>query len=230
MTLIEEHRARPAAESGWLVCLVVCLSCSCDGTGSSDGGSDADADGDGDTDTDADMDSDTDSDSDTDTETETETQPWTCEGEDVWEDPETGLCWTTKDVDDWGLSWESALAACSNLGLNGYQDWCLPKIQHLVALLRGCPSADCQVTDPDCLTSACNDTPECEGCEWAAGPGSYGAYWPVEMGECLGNYWSQSPLDGYESAAWYLSFGDAQALVHNKNVNKHHVRCVRADE
>jgi hypothetical protein len=233
MTLIEEHRARPAAESGWLVCLVVCLSCSCDGTGSSDGGSDADADGDGDTDTDADMDSDTDSDSDTDTETETETQPWTCEGEDVWEDQNTGLCWMKNDAwcpdeERYCVSWPNAQSLCTHLEWGGYSDWRLPRIHELIDLIRGCPSSFCQVSDPGCLHGYCNDTDECGGCDIFVGPGVDGCYWPIELGSCV-MYWSQSALAEYEHVAWYMIPVDATVGTKNKYSNCSYTRCVRGE-
>ncbi|HUT77126.1 MAG TPA: hypothetical protein VM285_05535, partial [Polyangia bacterium] len=59
--------------------------------------------------------------------------------------------------------------------------------------------------------------------------GSYGSYWPNDMGECLGDYWSQSQLETYNHAAWYVRFGTAEIGVLNKYVNEKHVRCVRGD-
>lgn len=239
MTSVEERRACLAAASSWLVCFVVCLFSSCDGTGNDDGGGDADADSDSDGDSDADTDSDTDSDgdgdtdTDTGTDTETGTEPWSCEGEDVWEDPVTGLCWMREDAwclaeEKFCVSWPTAQSLCTNLEWGGYSGWRLPKIDELVGLIRGCPSSLCQVNDPDCLSGYCNDTPECAGCDVFVGPGVDGCYWPSELGPCV-MYWSQSELAEYEHIAWYMIPVDATVGTKNKYSNCSYTRCVRGE-
>jgi hypothetical protein len=164
-------------------------------------------------------------------------EPWSCEGEDVWEDPATGLCWMLDNAllglpggdDTHYMDWWDASSVCEKLEWEGYSDWRLPMIQELISLVRGCPSSNCPVEDPGCLEGSCNDTPECEGCGFLDGPGEGGCYWPAELGECDG-YWSQSALAGYEHVAWYMVAVDATVGTKNKYTQENHVRCVRVIE
>jgi hypothetical protein len=165
-------------------------------------------------------------------------EPWSCEGESVWEDPETGLCWMREEAKlvfpdgdtTYYMNWWDATTVCSNLDWDGYSDWRLPEIQELVGLVRGCPSESCPVHDPDCLLITCDDAIQCEECEPREGPGEEGCYWPGEMGpECPFYYWSDSTSLPYAELVWTLDFSIAGIYPWNRNVNTWPVRCVRSD-
>jgi hypothetical protein len=166
-------------------------------------------------------------------------EPWTCEGDYVWEDLETGLCWMKEDArieiseneyqDIYFMDWWDADTLCSKLEWGGYRDWRLPRIQELVGLIRGCPSIDCPVDDPDCLDYTCNDDQDCAGC--ATGPGAEGCYWPYELGpSCSFPRWSTSLVESYSELAWCVAFSGASVFPRNRNDNDNPVRCVRGNE
>jgi hypothetical protein len=151
-------------------------------------------------------------------------EPWSCEGESVWEDPETGLCWMRDDVyldDEFWLNWIDSLTACSKLELEGQAGWRLPRIQELVGLVRECFSTECPVHDPDCLDSGCNNNPICEGCDGSQ------EYWPEDMDLGGYGYWSGSSLADYDSLAWMVQFSRGQIRSRNKFWEKNFVRCVK---
>jgi len=136
----------------------------------------------------------------------------------TWQDPPSGDYMTLED----------AKAYCDNLSFDGHDDWRLPTISELRSLIRGCDATvtggACNVTD-ECLDSSCWNDP-CGGCEYLAGPGSGGAYWPDGMSGAIDWYWSSSPVAGQGNFAWNVSF--SYGLVNNCNVDYvGSARCVR---
>ncbi|MCK9462914.1 MAG: DUF1566 domain-containing protein [Proteobacteria bacterium] len=61
--------------------------------------------------------------------------PCTSDGE--WYDEHTGLCWQDPPGDSLMIQ-DEAIAHCDDLVLGGRDDWRLPRIQELIALVRGC--------------------------------------------------------------------------------------------
>jgi hypothetical protein len=149
------------------------------------------------------------------------------------DDASVKLTWQNPPASDY-LTWEEAKIYCGNLSLDEQYDWRLPTISELRSLIRGCdatvlPGGACNVTD-ECLDSTCGNAP-CAGCDYLAGPGSGGAYWPAEMsGEILW-YWSSSEVTNFDeptSGAWGVDFdfGDVQGTT-NDDTSYGLARCVR---
>jgi len=177
-----------------VIALVVGLGAVCGGGGDDDDAADDDAGDDDDTDDDAGDDD---------------------AGDDdvsggTWTDSVSGLTWQIVPTGgDW-LDLPSAESNCEILILGGFSDWRLPTISELRSLIRGCDATmtggACGVTD-GCLSDAECWNDSCAGCEYLAGPGLGGAYWPVEMtGEIDDFYWSSSPVTDYEGYEWCVNF------------------------
>jgi hypothetical protein len=214
--------------------------CGDDGGGGGDTGTDADSDSDSDTDTDTDgdVDSDSDSDSDSDTGTDADAGTVSCTESGNWYDSSTGLCWQNPSPPEtYNLS--GASSYCANLSLGGHDDWRLPFIQELISLLRGCVDgtatgdlsvSECPVTDPECLTSDCDQT-GCEMCDVLEGPDDdpAGCFWVPELaGDCYA-YWSSSAY-GSTSWMWVVYFNGGYAVGgEGPDTNIDFVRCVRND-
>ena len=99
---------------------------------------------------------------------------------DIYTDPVTGLQWTREAAHIMG---PTTVTHCADLTLEGKDDWRLPTISELRALVRGCPNlvtdGACGVTD-SCLSGmTCLDIPSCYSCgEGSSGTGpDDGYYW-----------------------------------------------------
>ena len=144
-----------------------------------------------------------------------------------WYDSSSGLTWQNPPADDL-MVWDYAKDYCTNLSLDGHNDWRLPTISELRSLIRGCPGTvtggACGVTD-SCTDISCNDSGGCYDCSSGDGPAD-GCYWPDEMEGSCSYYWSSSPVEDFDNLAWYVGFYDG-----NVNVNYvgyyGYVRCVR---
>ena len=156
-----------------------------------------------------------------------ETDGVSCPG---WYDSASGLCW--QDPPEESLrSWDDAIAYCNGLSLGGTDDWHLPTISELRSFIRGCPWTEtggaCGVTDA-CLGWECRDEVACHGCsdtDDGRGPGSGGAYWPLDVRGTPYWYWSSSPTPGgYD--AWLVYFPRGYVEEFEKELT-FRVRCVR---
>jgi len=168
-------------------------------------------------------------------------EPWSCEGDGVWEDTATGLCWMREDAhievsendyqDIYFMNWWDASTLCSKNKWGGYSDWRLPEVQELISLVRDCPSENCPVIDPVCLDYTCNDDQACAGCEEPlAGPGAEGCYWPSGLGpDCSFPRWSISLVESHSELAWCVDFAVGEVYPWNRNGTAYRVRCVRGE-
>jgi len=138
----------------------------------------------------------------------------------TWQDPPSSK----------GFTWEEAIAYCDELEFKGLNDWRLPSISELRSLIRGCEYTEtggfCDVTD-DCTEKDCWEE-SCSGCQFLAGPGSGGAYWPDRMsGEFdLVYYWSSSAVPDFNGYAWIVGF-DFGNIAHPEVNEGGAARCVR---
>jgi len=170
-------------------------------------------------------------DTDTETDSDSDTYPELVEcasGEGEY-DPASDLCWQNppSDVD---LAWQEALDHCDGLSLGGEDDWRLPTISELRALIRGCAATetggDCWVND-ECLHWTCWNEP-CEGCDSLDGPGLDGCYWdPVLAGTCDLWHWSSLTYTEDESFGWgvYFYYGVVSTSLKSDAGS---ARCVRS--
>lgn len=197
-----------------------------DGDGDGDTDTDADADGDSDVDSDADSDADSDTDADTSSDTEVDTGDPFCEGDDVWHDTESDLCWPI-EASDFAMSWGDALSYCGSLTVGGYDDWELPSIDDLRSLVRGCPATEMGGECAVIGSSTAEDySGACHGCTTLNGPGLGGCYWDDVFGGSYATYWSSSLVSGYDHA-WHICFYNAKIGSVDVVKGLYEARCVR---
>jgi len=84
----------------------------------------------------------------------------------------------------------------------------------------------CEVTD-DCLSYGDCFSDPCYGCEYFAGPGSGGAYWPSELLGQIYYYASSSLVADYSNGAWYCDFVHGGIIIIDFYGWSGAVRCVR---
>jgi len=149
----------------------------------------------------------------------------------TWTDSSSGLTWQVEPAGN-SMSWGEAKSHCDNLNFDGHDDWHLPTISELRSLIRGCdatvPGGACDITD-DCLDSSCLNGACLNGCDYLAGPGSGGAYWPLELsGEIsMLGHWSSSTLADYDFVL-FIDFGFGLVNYASGDVaSGAGVRCVR---
>jgi len=152
-----------------------------------------------------------------------------------WPDAEVGLSWEDPPPADY-LAHGDAETRCLELGLGGHDDWRLPSVDELRALIRSCPvtalGGVCPASDPGCLTSTadtCNPD-ACLGCSSAmnGGPGLEGCYWDGALaGSCEFAHWSRSDDPIAPTVfAWVVFFDRAMVTAMDK-VTELNSRCVR---
>jgi len=158
--------------------------------------------------------------------TDTDNDTSFCAGEGTWYDHESSLCWEDPQS-AFHEEWIKARDYCNELVLAGYDDWRLPMIQELIALIRGCGSSECPVSDPDNLSEVASYPEECDPCDYMEGPGLDGCYWDSELnGEC-DIYWSSSAcLPNWEKDKWSTSFRSGTVGLHYET-DYNRARCVR---
>ncbi|MCK5805391.1 MAG: DUF1566 domain-containing protein [Lentisphaeria bacterium] len=126
------------------------------------------------------------------------------------------------------IPWQAAYDNCNTLTFDGHNDWRLPTINELRALIVGCPNMEtggaCEVTD-SCLYMDYCDGDDCGACPWEQGP-SDGCYWPAEMqGECA-YYWSVSEIADRDGFVWTMHYAHAGLGSKDKD-GISFVRCIR---
>lgn len=153
------------------------------------------------------------------------------DGEQVWEDPKTGLVWQVQATAY--EQWWHARDYCKDLDLGGDSDWRLPTVGELRSIIRGCSASEtggaCQITD-DCIDpNACGMT-NCRGCDGFEGPGLGGVYWAPDLAGSEYSFWywtvTRVTLRYEKSFFWKISFKTAKFYWdYDWEVNM--VRCVR---
>ncbi len=128
------------------------------------------------------------------------------------------------------LNWAASKSYCENLTWAGYDDWRLPTLGELRALVRGCNltevGGDCQVDD-GCLDLACQDMTYCNGCQGSTGPDEEGCYRVVELEGPCDRTWSSDPVgNDVNGAYWEIVFHTGGIIAGNPAIAMQ-VRCVR---
>jgi len=154
-------------------------------------------------------------------------------GHSVWTDPDSGLMWQ-KEYYPKNKNWYDAWAYCDLNYHHGFFDWRMPTISELRSLIRGCPDTEtggsCGITDECTSYDACYDE-SCKSCELAET-----CYWPDDLGEDCGSFWSASIDNDIPSLpfGWVVSFrqGDIIEFATGEypeypNFHKEFIRCVR---
>ena len=116
------------------------------------------------------------------------------------------------------MNWDDAMEYAKNLRLGGYDDWRLPTIEELKAVVQECGGIN--VTwDKD---------------DWAAkrdknrANESYQVNYEAK-GFASSNYWSSTTYAGYSGTAWDVHFGGGNQCYYSET-NDFYVRCVRAGQ
>ncbi len=145
-----------------------------------------------------------------------------------WLDTSSGLLWQNPPAPT-AMGWNAGKQYCSNLNLDGYDDWRLPTISELRSLVWGCPDTetggDCGVTDA-CASGSCNDGGDCETCPIGDGLSYDGCYWSDEVQGSCDWHWSSSPVTGNTFFAWGIHFYSGR-LYYDDVSYDYTVRCVR---
>jgi hypothetical protein len=126
----------------------------------------------------------------------------------IWCDPSTGYLWQNK-LDSEGRYWQDAVMYCEKMSLGDYNNWVLPTIDQLRALIRECPPTEtggpCEVTDNCTVGGECFNDPCWMGCTGLTGPGIEGCFWDAELsGDCKHYYWSSTEDDN--NGAWMVNY------------------------
>lgn len=130
---------------------------------------------------------------------------------------------------------------CEELVLGGRDDWRLPGIDELRALIVDCPDRElggaCRVSDNGCLDLDCHQQNLCGHCNQQQGPDK-GCYWQPGLweGSCTGIwfYWSSSAIDGLSDQLWVVRFQgggllDDGVVGFNEELGDGDVRCIAGD-
>jgi hypothetical protein len=140
-----------------------------------------------------------------------------------------------------GLTWQDPPAAekmaraqarayCADLVVGGADDWRLPTISELRALVAGCPATEpggtCTLVEEGGQASP-PPYESCNGCPGGGGPGVAGCYWRDRGGTC-GVYWSTTTLYRFPSEGFALDFITASMMTLGQfEEAQFNVRCVR---
>ena len=166
-----------------------------------------------------------------------------------WCDAETGLCWQNPQREIRENSADRPLIAaeaehyCESLVLDGHDDWRLPGIDELRAIIDGNPATepggDCGIAAG--MATAASTNAACHGGMQYAGPGSNGCYWkagltgtcdnpdPAAEGHPLETWAHDRAVDDPEQWIAYVAF-ETGAAGFNHSCSVADVRCVRDDD
>jgi hypothetical protein len=138
-----------------------------------------------------------------------------------WQDPPAGQA----------MGREAARAYCDGLLLDGHDDWRLPTISDLRALVVGCPATAaggaCNLIDVRGEASP-PSYQSCEGCRERGGPGAGGCYWRPGLSGPCSTYWSATALFAFPQEGHALDFANASMMTLGWVLEKTlYVRCVR---
>ena len=165
-------------------------------------------------------------------------------GDTVVEDIDNKLIWQ-KNIPDLYILWEDAKTYCSNLNYAGENDWRLPTISELKALIKGCHSggSTCLISD-NCNALACKGSYKSCWCEHRKGPGAKGLYLESDVWNYIGKreglaLWSSTVEASYDFEKksfkdsssfsrhyWAMSPATARLFMHSKDM-PFGVICVR---
>ena len=133
-------------------------------------------------------------------------------------DLSTGLMWMTYDSgyleEDGAMDWDDALAWAETLDYGGYSDWKLPSAKELQSIVD-------YTRCPDTTQSAAIDPLfQATVIEMLDGSPGYAYYWT-----------STTHLDGRipQESAVYISFGEAQGVMHDTLMDVHGAGAQRSD-
>ena len=150
----------------------------------------------------------------------------TCDAVVEWTDPDTGLMWEQTACGTF-REWSAAQTYCDELTTTSSENWRLPTISELRALIRGCDSTEtggaCAVDD-DCLDPGCYSADACQTCVGQSGPAS-GCFWPSELAGVCEGYWSSSARSDSPTMKWIVMFHHG-ALLSRGQADDYPVRCV----
>jgi hypothetical protein len=154
---------------------------------------------------------------------EEEKRVTTCNSDQCWADPTTGMIWENPAVTT-KVFLDEAHAYCDGLDLDGHYDWRVPTVGELRTLVWGCvetePGGECNIGGSDCKSFSCREA-ACSGCPSGNGPAD-GCYWPDEMQGTCGHYWSSSTDKSSGGMVFCVNFETGYIGTHCN-----HVRCVR---
>jgi Protein of unknown function (DUF1566) len=128
------------------------------------------------------------------------------------------------------MSRTKARAYCADLVATGADDWRLPTISELRALVAGCPATEpggaCTLVDEGGRASR-PPYQSCDGCPVGGGPGAGGCYWRDRGGAC-GTYWSTTNVYSFPPEGHALDFATASMMTLGQfDETPFYVRCVR---
>ncbi|HFD14075.1 MAG TPA: DUF1566 domain-containing protein [Epsilonproteobacteria bacterium] len=116
------------------------------------------------------------------------------------------------------MDWHDAMEYAKNLRQGGYDDWRLPTIEELKALVRECGAINTTLGDDGWIyitdKNAANELYQT----------NYKA-----KGFTSGNYWSSTTYAGNSDRTWYVYFYDGFQYDSPKTLS-YYVRCVRAGQ
>jgi hypothetical protein len=127
------------------------------------------------------------------------------------------------------ITWAEAMKDCDELMLAGYDDWKLPSVDELRAMIVGCdkssPGGACKVSTTCYKESTCFSDSTCWGC--GTKPDCYlDAIFP----EPCRAYWSSTAADAKQMntpRAWYVTYYDGGIQVAEQSDSNEWGRCVR---
>ena len=143
----------------------------------------------------------------------------------TWTDESSGLTWQRRGNGDGSNGIDNAQAFCEGLTLDGYDDWRLPTVDELLALVDGCTATQaCTVDLETCVSQNCSSV-----CDDGSGPGVDGCYWPDELLGWCGYYLTTTEC-GSSPSPWWVDFMTGTVSVSGGGTYYNFWRCVRGGD